>query len=151
MDCSTSGFPVHHQLPELAQTHVHRVGNAIQTSHPLSSPSPPAFNLSQHQILSRGVNSSQHMTKVLKFQFQDHYFQYTLKNMESMHNRWDPCMKYTKCWLLIKIHNPSAADSQIKEKSMLHSIIRMTFNFFVSFFSKLWSHMTDINKRVFFS
>ena len=52
MDCSTPGFPVHHQLPELAQTHVHRVSDAIQQSHPLLSPSPPAFNLSQHQGLS---------------------------------------------------------------------------------------------------
>ena len=51
MDCSMPGFPVHHQLPELAQTHVHRVGDAIQPSHPLSSPFPPAFNLSQHQSL----------------------------------------------------------------------------------------------------
>ena len=51
MDCSTPGFPVHHQLPELAQTHVHQVGDAIQSSHPLSSPSPPAFNLSQHRCL----------------------------------------------------------------------------------------------------
>ena len=49
MDCSTQGFLVHHQLPELAQTHVHQVSDAIQLSHPLSSPSPPAFNLSQHQ------------------------------------------------------------------------------------------------------
>ena len=47
MDCSTPGLPVHHQLPELAQTHVHRVGDAIQQSHPLSSPSPPALSLSQ--------------------------------------------------------------------------------------------------------
>ena len=52
MDCSTPGLPVHHQLLELAQTHVHWVGDAIQPSHPLSSPSPPAFNLSQHQGLS---------------------------------------------------------------------------------------------------
>ena len=52
MDCSTPGFPVHHQLPEFAQTPVHRVGDAIQPSHPLSSPSPPALNLSQHQGLS---------------------------------------------------------------------------------------------------
>ena len=52
MDCHTSGLPVHHQLQELAQTRVHRVGDAIQPSHPLSSPSPPAFNLSQHQGLS---------------------------------------------------------------------------------------------------
>ena len=51
MDCSTPGLPVHHQLPELTQTHVHRVSDAIQPSHPLLSPSPPAFNLSQHQGL----------------------------------------------------------------------------------------------------
>ena len=51
MDCSTLGFPAHYQLPELAQTHVHRVGDAIQPSHPLLSPSPPALNLSQHQGL----------------------------------------------------------------------------------------------------
>ena len=50
-DCSTPGFPVHYQLPELGQTHVHRISDAIQPSHPLSSPSPPAFNLSQHQGL----------------------------------------------------------------------------------------------------
>ena len=50
-DCSTPGLPVHQQLPEVTQTHVHRVGDAIQPSHPLSSPSPPAFNLSQHQGL----------------------------------------------------------------------------------------------------
>ena len=60
MDCSTLGFPVYHQLPELAQTHVHRVGFAIQPSHPLSSPSPPAFNLSQHQGLFQWVSSSVH-------------------------------------------------------------------------------------------
>ena len=51
VDSSTPGFPVHHLLPELAQTHIHRVGDAIQPSHSLSSPSPPAFNLSQHQGL----------------------------------------------------------------------------------------------------
>ena len=50
-DCSMPGFPVHHQLPELTQAHVHQVGDAIQPSHPLSSPSPPASNLSQHQDL----------------------------------------------------------------------------------------------------
>ena len=51
MDCSMPGFPVHHQLLELAQTPVHRVGDAIQPLHPLSSPSPPAFNIFQHQGL----------------------------------------------------------------------------------------------------
>ena len=58
MDCSTSGFPVYHQVPEPTQTHVHCVSDAIQPSHPLSSPSPPAFNLSQHQGLFQGVGSS---------------------------------------------------------------------------------------------
>jgi len=51
MDCSTPGLPVHHQVPEFIQTHVHRLGDAIQPSLPLLSPSPPAFNLSQHQDL----------------------------------------------------------------------------------------------------
>ena len=62
MDCSTPGFPVHHQLPEFALTHVHRVGDAIQSSHPLSSPS-PAFNLSQHQGLFQLVSSSHQVAK----------------------------------------------------------------------------------------
>ena len=52
MDCSMPGFPFHHQLPKLIQTHVYRVGDAIQPPHPLSSPSPPAFNLSQHRVFS---------------------------------------------------------------------------------------------------
>ena len=64
------GFPVHHQLPELAQTHVRRVGDAIQLSHPLLSPSPSAFNLSQHQGLFQWVGSSHQVAKVLEFQFQ---------------------------------------------------------------------------------
>ena len=59
MDCITPGFPVHHQHLEFAQTHVHRVSDAVQPSHPLSSPSPPALNLSQHQGLFRWVRSFQ--------------------------------------------------------------------------------------------
>ena len=57
MDCSTPGFPVHHQLPELTQTHVHRVDDVIQPAHPLSSPSPPAFNLSQQETPSKETPS----------------------------------------------------------------------------------------------
>ena len=57
MNCSTPGLPVHHQLPEFAQTQVHRVSDAIQPSHPLWSPSPPAPNPSQHQSLFQQVNS----------------------------------------------------------------------------------------------
>ena len=59
MNCSTPGLPVHHQLPEFTQTHVHQVSDAIQPSHPLSSPSPPAPNPSKHQVLFQWVNSSQ--------------------------------------------------------------------------------------------
>ena len=70
MDCNTPGFPVHHQLLELTQTHVPQVGDAIQPSHPLSSPSPPAFNPSQQQGLFKWVSSSHQVAKVLKFQLQ---------------------------------------------------------------------------------
>ena len=62
------GFPVHHQLPELAQTHVHGVGDAIQASHPLSFPSPPAFSLSQYQCFFKLVNSLHQVAKVLELQ-----------------------------------------------------------------------------------
>ena len=68
MNRSMPGLPVHHQLPELTQTHVHRVGDAIQPSHPLSSPSPPAPNPSQYQSLFQWVNSSHEVAKVLEFQ-----------------------------------------------------------------------------------
>ena len=69
MDCSTPGFPVHHQLPELAQTHVHRVGDAIQPSYPLSSPSHSTFNLSQHQGLFWWVSSLHQVAKYWSFSF----------------------------------------------------------------------------------
>ena len=69
MNCNTSGLPLHHQLPEFTQTHVHWVGDAIQPSHPLSSPSPPAFNLSQHQGLFLWVRSLQQVAKNWSFSF----------------------------------------------------------------------------------
>ena len=68
MDCSMPGLPVHHQLPEFIQTHVHWTGDAIQPSHPLSSPSRLAFSLSQHQGLFRWLSSSHQVAKVLEFQ-----------------------------------------------------------------------------------
>ena len=64
MDCSTPGFPVHHQLLELAQIHVHRVRDAIQPTLPLLSPSPPTFNLSQHHGLFQWVNPSYQVSKL---------------------------------------------------------------------------------------
>ena len=77
MNRSTPGLPVHHQLPEFTQTHVHRVSDAIQTSYPLSSPSPPAPNPSQHQGLFQWVNSSHEVAKVLEFRLQHQSFQWT--------------------------------------------------------------------------
>jgi len=77
MNCSTPGLPVHHQLPEFTQTRVHRVGDAIQPSHPLSSPFPPAPNPSQHQGLFQWVNSLHEVAKVLEFQPQHQSFQWT--------------------------------------------------------------------------
>ena len=69
MDHSTPGLPVHHQLLEFTQTHVHWVGDAIQPSHPPSSPSPPTLNLSQHQGLFKWISSLHQVAKVLEFDF----------------------------------------------------------------------------------
>ena len=79
MDCSTSGLPVHHQLPELTQTHVHWVGDTIQLSHPLLSPSPLTFNLFQHQGLFKWVSPSYQVAKVLEFQLQHQTFQWIFR------------------------------------------------------------------------
>ena len=80
MNHSTPGLPIHHKLPKFTQTHVHRVSDAIQLSHPLSSPSPPTFNLSQHQGLYKLVSSSHQVAKVLEFQLQHQSLQWTLRN-----------------------------------------------------------------------
>ena len=77
MNRSMPGLPVHHQLPEFTQTHVHWVGDAIQPSHPLSSPSPPALNLPQYQGLFKWVSTLHQMAKVLEFQLQHQSFQWT--------------------------------------------------------------------------
>ena len=79
MDCCMPGSPVHHQLPELTQTPVHWVSDAIQPSHPLSSPSPPVFNLSQHQGLFKWVSSSHQVARVLEFQLQHQSFQWIFR------------------------------------------------------------------------
>ena len=78
MDYNMPGFPVYHQLPELTQTHIHGVSDAIQLSHPLSSPS-PTFNLSQHQDLFKWISSSHQVTKVLEFQLQHQSFQWIFR------------------------------------------------------------------------
>ena len=79
MECGTPGVPVHHQLQDVTQTHVHWVSDTIQQSHPLSSPSPPVFNLSQNEGLFQGVNSSHQVAKVLEFQLQHQSIQWIFR------------------------------------------------------------------------
>ena len=79
VDCSTPGLPVHHQLLEFTQTHVHWVGDAIQPFHPLSSPSPPAFNLSHQKGLFQWVTSLHQVAKVLELQLQHQSFQWIFR------------------------------------------------------------------------
>ena len=92
VDCSTPGLLVHHQLLEFTQTSVHWVGDAIQPSHPLSSPFPLTFNLSQHQGLFKWVSSSHQVAKVLEFQFQHHIV--TTKSA-NMFGRLLPLLNFT--------------------------------------------------------
>ena len=79
MDYHMLGFPVHHQLLEPTQTHVHHISDAIQLSHPLSSPSPPTFNLSQHQGLFQWAGSLHQVAKVLEFQLQHQSIQWIFR------------------------------------------------------------------------
>ena len=87
MDCSMPGLPVHHQLLELTKTHVHRVGDAIQLSHLLLSPS-PAFSLSQHWGLFKWVSSSHQVAKVLEFQLQHQSFQWIFRT-DFLSSMWE--------------------------------------------------------------
>ena len=103
-----SGFLVHHQLPELAQTHVHRVCDAIQPLHPLSSSS-PAFNLSQHQGLLQWISSSHGVAKVLEFQHQ--YFQWILIPIN-----FGPHQNHTKITVKRSLFNITNKDQEVKTK-----------------------------------
>ena len=97
IDCSTPGFPVHHQLLEFAQIHVHRVGDAIQPSHPLSSPSPPSLNLSQHQGLFQWVSSSHQVANVLEFQLKHQCQRILIRRYVdtwNWHYLWKCCIQY---------------------------------------------------------
>ena len=92
MDCSTQRFPVHHQLLDLAKAHVHRVSDAIQPSHPPSSPSPLAFSLSQHQVFFQWLSSSHQVAKVLELQLQHQSFQWIFR-IDFLQDWlvWSPC------------------------------------------------------------
>ena len=105
MDCSTPGFPVLHPLLELAQTHVHQVGDAIQPSHPLSSPSPSAFSFFQHQDLFQWVGSLHQEAKVLEFQLQHQSF-----------NEYSGLISFRMDWL-----DPLAVQGTLKSLLQHHS------------------------------
>ena len=133
MNHSTPGLPVHHQLPELTQIHVHRVSDAIQPSHPWSSLSPPAPNPSQHQSLFQWVNSSHEVAKVLEFQLQHHSFQRTpradLQNglvgspcspRDSQESSPTPQFKSINCLALSLLHSPTLVSIHDNQKN--HSL-----------------------------
>ena len=120
MNHSTPGLPVHHQHPESTQNHVHWVGDAIQSSHPLSSPSPPALNLSQHQGLFRWPSSSYQVANVLEFQLQHQSFQWTRTDLlqnglvgspcsprDSQESLPTPQLKSINSLALNFLHNPT--------------------------------------------
>ena len=90
MNFSMPGLPVHNQLPETTQTHVHWVGDAIQPSHPLSSPSPPALNLSQHQGLFKWVSSSHQVAKVLELEHRSFQWKFRIDFLWDW-LVWSPC------------------------------------------------------------
>ena len=94
VDCSMPGLPVHHHLLEFTQTHVHRVSDAIQPSHPLSSPSPPALNLSQHQSLFKWVSSSHQVAKALELQLQHQSFQMNAQDWVPL--RWTGWISFVR-------------------------------------------------------
>ena len=139
MNRSTPGLPVHHQLPEFIQTHVHQVGHAIQPSHPLSSPSPPAPNPSQHQSLFQWVNSLHKVAKVLEFHLQHHSFQRTpradlLQNglvgspcspRDSQESTPTPQFKSINSLVLSFLHSPTLASIHNHWKTI--ALTRQTF------------------------
>ena len=103
---ATPGLPVHYQLPESTQTHVHWVGDAIQPSHPLSSPSPPALNLSWHQGLFKWVNSPHQLAKVLEFQLQHQSLQWTPRT-DSQESSPTPQFKSINSLVLSFLYSPT--------------------------------------------
>ena len=139
MNCSMLGLPVHHQLPEFTQTHVHRVGDAIQPSHPLSSPSPPAPNPSQHQGLFQWVSASHEVAKVLEFQLQHQSFQWTPRTdllwnglvgspcspRDSQESSPTPQFKSINSLVLSFLHNPTLTSIHDHWKTI--ALTRRTF------------------------
>ena len=127
MDGSTPGLPIHHQLLEFTQTHVHWIGDAIQPCHPLPSSPPPAFGLSQHQGLFKWVSSSHQLAKVLEFQLQHQSFQWALR-----------LLSFRMDWLDLLVVQ-GTLKSLLQHHSSKASILRLSL-FFIVQLSHL--HMT---------
>ena len=141
MNRSMPGLPVHHQLPEFTQTHVHRVSDAIQLSHPLSSPSPPAPNPSQHQSLFQGVNSSHEVAKVLELQLQHHSFQRnpradllaaqgTLKNLLQHHSS-KASILWRSAFFIVQLSHPYMTTGKtiaLTRQTFVGTVMSLLFN-----------------------
>ena len=133
MNCSVPGLPVHHQLPESTQTHVRWVSDAIQPSHPLSSPSPPALNLFQHQGLFKWVSSLHQVAKVLEFQLQHQSFQWTPIVMSNslwphgLQHKRPPCPSPT-----LRVYSNSCSSSRWCHPTISYSVVTFSFCFSLS-------------------
>ena len=143
MNCNTPGLPVHHQLPESIQTHVHRVNDAIQPSHPLSSPSPPTFNLSQHQGLFKWVSSSHQVAKVLELQLQDQSFQWISSVQSLSHVR-----PFATAWTAAHQASLSITNSQSLLKLMSIESV-MLYNHLILYHPLLLPPSVFLSIRVF--
>jgi len=149
MDCSMPGFHVLHQLPELAQTHVHQVGDAIQPPYPLSSPSLPAFNLSQHHDLFQWNISSHQVAKVLEFQYQHQSFQWIFRTdsfridwfhlravqgtLKSLHQHQNSKTSILQCsiFFIVQISHPYKTTGKtiaLTRRTFVTKIISLLFN-----------------------
>ena len=139
MDCSMPSFPVHHELPELAQTHVPRFGDAIQPSHPLLNPSSPVFNLSQHQGLFQWVSPSNQVAKVLEFRLQHQSFKcifqvdflwdwlvwFPCSPRDSQESSPTPHFKSINSWALSFLYGPTL--TSIHDYGKTTALTRWTF------------------------
>ena len=124
MDCSTPGLPILHQPLQFTQTHVHWVSDAIQLYHPLSSPSPPAFNLSQHQGLFKRVSSSHQVAKVLELQLQHQSFQWLFRTdlgLIGLISLQSKGLSRVFCNTTVQKHQFFGAQLSLKSNSPIHT------------------------------
>ena len=137
MNCSNPGLPVHHQLPEFTQTHVHGVSDGVQPLYPLSSPSPPALNLYQQQGLFKWVSSLHQVAKVLEFQLQHQSFQWTLRT-----DLWDELVGS-----LCSPRDSQESSPTAQFKSINSSALSFFYSPTLTFIHDYWKNLDSILKR----